>query len=255
MSFRTVAPVVSLVTLALGAGLAPAAGTFDRVTIAGSLSFPDGSDSDGPSYFRLAGQSAYYNTRTGGFTTGGQLDGFTTFDSENGPFEAQYIEVFPEVNLTDYLQFGYFGVLETVTFDAALGETVTDRSLVVAGRFGVLDGQTIDQIFPFMSENELVDALVNGFDSPEFFAALSSVSGNPNLLGDIHLTQREQGGVIEIVRQGESIGLYALLGGVNGDEAVDIGYLATAVLREIPTPSSFALAVLAGLVAGRRRRA
>lgn len=254
MSFRTVAPVVSFVALVLGAGLAPAAPGFDRVTIAGALGFPDGSDSMGPSYFRLAGQSAYYNTRTSSFTTGGQLDGFTTFDSKNGPFEVQFFEVFPETNLTDYLQFGYFGVVETVTVDAALGETVTDRSLVVAGRFGVLDGLTINQIFPFMTENELVDALVNGFASPQFFDALFSAVGNPDLLGDIHLTQREPGGIAEIVRQGESIGLYALIGGDNGDEAVNIGYLATAILREVPTPSSFALAVLAGLVAGRRRR-
>jgi hypothetical protein len=252
MASRTVASLASFVALALGAGLAPSAAGFDRVTIQGGLDFPDGSDSQGPSYFRLAGQSAFFSTRTSSFTTGGQLDGFTTFDSENGPFEIQFLEVFPEQNLTDYLQFGYFGVVETVTVDAVLGETVTDRSLVVAGR---LDGFTISQIFPFMTENELVDALVGGFDSPQFFDALFSAVGNPDLLGDIRLSQAEIDGLPEVVRQGESIGLYALIGGDNGDEAVNIGYLATAVLRVVPAPSSFALAVLAGLVAGRRRRA
>ncbi len=255
MSSRTLAPVVSVAFLAFGAGLAFAGPGFDRVTIAGAIGFPDGSDPDGPSYFRLAGQSAFFSTRTSSFSTGGQLDGFTTYDSENGPFEAQYFEVFPEVNLTDYLRFGYFGVVETVTFDAALGETVTDRSLVFAGRFGEFDGMTIDQILPFTTESELVDALVSNFDSPQFFDALFSAVGNPDLQGDIRLSQREPGGIAETVREGESIGLYALIGGANGDEAVDIGYLATAVLREVPAPSSVALAVLAGLVAGRRRRA
>jgi uncharacterized protein (TIGR03382 family) len=255
MASRTVASLASFVALALGAGLAPSAAAFDRVTIVGGLDFPDGSDAEGPSYFRLAGQSAYYSTRTGSFTSGGQLDGFTSFDSENGSFEVQFVEVFPEQSLTDYLQFGYFGVVETVTVDAVLGETVTDQSLIVAGRFGVLDGLTINQIFPFMTESELVDALLGGFDSPQFFNALFSAVGNPDLLGDIFLAQGEPGGIDEIVRPGENLGLYALIGGVNGDEAVSIGSLSTGVQRVIPTPSSFALAVLAGLVAGRRRRA
>lgn len=255
MSFRTVPSAVFITALALGAALAPGASGSDRVTIAGGLDFPDGSDSQGPSYFRLAGQSAYFNIRTGSFTTGGQLDGFTTFDTKNGPFEIQFFEVFPEQNLTDYLQFGYFGVVETVTVDAALGEVVTDRSLVVSGRFGVLEGLTINQILPFMTESELVDALVNGFDSPQFFSALFSAVDNPDLLGDIRLTQAEPDGLLEVVRQGESIGLYALIGGDNGDEAVNIGYLATAIHRVIPTPSTLALAGIAGLIASRRRRA
>jgi hypothetical protein len=246
---------VSVAILALGAGLAPAAANFDRVTIAGALDYPDGSDPDGPSYFRLAGQSAYYSTRTNSFSTGGQLDGFTSYDSENAPFEVQFIEVFPEVNLTDYLRFGYFGVVETVTFSAALGETVTDRSLVIAARGVAFEGMTIDSFLPFMTESELVDALVNTFDSPQFFDALFSAVSNPDLLGDIFLSQGEPGGVDEIVRLGESLQLYALIGGDNGDEAVSIGSLATGVQRVIPTPSSLAPAVLAGLVAGRRRRA
>ncbi|QOJ00788.1 MAG: hypothetical protein HRU70_09900 [Phycisphaeraceae bacterium] len=246
--------LAACVAASIGFAAAPAAASDDHVAITVTLPFPGGFGPDDGVTYRLAGQSAFYSTRTNGVTTGGQLDGLS---SSGSPHLIEYTEVFPEASLADYLRYGYFGVLETVVDDGT-GERVIDRSFVIAGRFGAFDGLAIDSILPFFQESELVDALVNGFDTPEFFDALSAALGNADLLGDMTLLSRpDLNGPVDTVRAGEMLGLYALIGGVPGEEdrAVLIGDLSASVLRVVPSPGALALASLAGFVATRRRRA
>lgn len=231
------------------------ASPIDIVTITGSLAFPELADgeNDGSVYYRLTGQSAYYNTRTGSFATGNQLDGLTSYDAEVEDFQIIYTEFFPETNLTDYLQFGYFGVVETVS-DTGNGETILASTLIVAGHFSEVEGQTIDAILPFFSVSGLVNALIGGFDTDEFFDALFSAVGNPALMGDITLYQFDGGQAVDVLRYGQGLGLFAFIGGDNGDEAVAIGSLETSVLRIVPTPSTIALGAVACFISASRRR-
>ena len=96
--------------------------------------------------YRLTGQSVFFSQRTNSGTTGGQLDGVTTLDSQNAVHQITFGEVFPEANLTDYLTFGYFGVVETVDIVDDT-ETVVDRSIVVAAN-SLAAGATLQDVFP-----------------------------------------------------------------------------------------------------------
>ncbi len=259
MSKRTNIVSAALVSL-LTAGAAQASFT-DVVTISGSLGFAADNG-----FYRLRGQSVYLSERTNSGTTGGQLDGLTSFDSETSVFEIRFGEVFPEANLLDYLTFGYLGVVETVALvDDGFGglvEEVVDTSIIVAGNFGDMSSETrFSDIFGGFTEAELVAALTNSFDSPEFFAALDVLSNDPRLAGDISLSEArfdpDAGFFIsETIETGESLSLFAFTGGDDGDVASDIGFLETNVTRvfDIPTPGTVGVLALSGLVAGRRRR-
>lgn len=254
MSRRTVSATITA-ALAVGVGFAaaPAIASDDFVTITVTLPNPEGSGGEG-TFYRLAGQSAFYTTRTSSSTTGGQLDGLTSDDSFQ---DISFFEVFPENNLTDYLRFGYFGVLETVVVDGSGQEQVVNQSLVFAGQSGVFDGLTINAAFPFFEESVLVNALVNGFDTPEFFDALFTAFGSDDLLGDLTLFQQtDPNAPTDTLRFGETLVLYALIEGSPGGEdlAVGIGTLSASVLRIVPAPSTLALGALVGLVGARRRR-
>lgn len=214
--------------LLLLAGLARA----DEVTIDVSLDSPaDGS-------YQLVGQSAFVQTRTGGSTSGGQLDGLTS-----GGTSISFTEVFPPPALADYLGFAYFGIFQTLS----IFDEVIDTSLVVAFLPGSGVGQTIDNYFPY-TEDELVAAFTGSFDSPEFLDMLSLVPDNSATLGDIT--------VPPIGRSGSLLDLVAFIGGPDGNIGVKVGTLAVTV---VPEPSSVLLATIAGVsaffVLRRTRRA
>ena len=238
---------------AIAVGAMPAIAADDFVTITVTLPYPDGFGPSDGVFYRLAGQSAFYSNRTSSLTTGGQLDGLVSSTSLQ---DISFLEVFPENELTDYLTFGYFGVLETVVDDGS-GEQVTDRSLVVAGQFGTFAGLPISSILPFATESELVDALANGFDTPQFFDALFSAVGNPDLLGDLALFQQAfPAAPTDTIRDGQTLGLYAFIDAIPGEEdrALQIGNLSTSVLRVIPAPATVVLGLAGALVLAPRRR-
>ncbi|MFG0326183.1 MAG: hypothetical protein ACF8SC_02805 [Phycisphaerales bacterium JB037] len=245
--------VAALGVFAAGVVATSASASDDFVTITVDLPFPAGTGPGDGVFYRLAGQSAFYSLRTGSFTTGGLLDGLGSSASLQ---DISFQEFFPEVQLTDYLEFGYFGVLETVV-DGALGEEVVDRSLVVAGQAAIFEGLPISSILPFLTESELVDALTGGFDTPQFFDALFSAVGNPDLLGDLTLLQQAfPGAPTDLIRDGESLGLYGFIRSVPGeeDQAVWIGGLSATVLRVVPAPTAAGVWLVGGLAAARRRR-
>lgn len=246
---------VAVCSLALVAGVQSALADVDVVTIGVSLDFPGMPGPQGETPFRrLTGQSVFFSTRTGGSTTGGQLDGVTSFDSANAVHEITFNEVFPEAVLTDYLRFGYFGVLETVQPDGDGGEVVTDRSFVIASAFDFAQGLRVEDLFPTLTEARLVNALTGSFDSPEFFTALDATMANNNLSGDIGLLLAGVGQI----RQGGTLTLYGFFADANNpgsdDVGRDVGFLDTSIVR-VPAPSAACGLALAGLVAGRRRRA
>lgn len=185
-------------------------------------------------YYRFIGQSAYFSQRTSSFTTGGQLDGIDCRNDEFAQFDIAFFEVFPEASLTDYLTFGYFGVVETVTafdtdFDGNVDfEEVTDQSFVMATRGQIGVDAKVEDFLPGYDEETLVTALTTTFDSPEFFDALSQISGHPDLAGDVYLWQ-VNAGIANNVRVGEQMSLIAFQGGENGDEGYLLGYLTTAI--------------------------
>lgn len=245
--------VVASIPVAIVAIPIPAVANDDFVTISVTLPYPDGFGPSDGVFYRLAGQSAFYSNRTSSLTTGNQLDGLVSSTSFQ---DISFFEVFPENELTDYLTFGYFGVLETVMDDGS-GEQVTDRSLVVAGQFGTFEGLPISSILPFAAESELVDALVNGFDTPQFFNALFSAVGNPDLLGDLALFQQAfPAAPTDTLRNGQTLGLYAFIDAVPGEEdrALQIGNLSASVLRVVPAPATSLVAFAAVFAAARRRR-
>jgi hypothetical protein len=232
----------------------PALGAEDRVIISGSVSFSEMTDSRGEQAFhRLTGQSAYFNTRTGSLTTGNQLDGITSFDSENSVFEISYNEVFPEASLTDYLHFGYFGVVETVGYDEHGDEEILDVSFVIASPFGIFPDTDfrVENIFPGIDEASLVHALTNSFDSPLFFDVLFSAVGSDDFRGLIGLGRVDSEGAVEEIRNGDVMMLLAF--NRDDDLASEIGFLETFILR-VPAPGVLALGALAGITAARRRR-
>jgi hypothetical protein len=244
--------------LAVLAGALPAQAD-DRVTIQGRLDFAprtDGTPEDGVLYRRLRGQSAFITTRTASSTSGGQLDGTTSFDSESSNFVIQYSEVFPETNLNDYLGFGYFGVVETVLRLPGVEDSVVDTSLIVAGTYpSALLGRRIDELLPVGTEAQLLAGMTQSFDSPEFFSLLDSLASNPDLLGTIALDTFVIGqSSVDHVRDGRVLTMYSFTGGLNGDEAVDVGYLDTSILRIVPSPGAASLLGLAGVISARRRR-
>jgi hypothetical protein len=240
----------------------PAAARVDIVSIQGALDFPslsEGLPEGSQTFYRLRGQSAYISTRTNSGSTGGQLDSITSFSSADSFFEISFVEAFPEEILTDYLSFGYFGVIETVITSPGQDEQIVDTSLVIAGAYPfVLEGLRIDEILPVASESELVPALTNSFDSPEFFSILDShaLHSNPDLLGDIGLgfVDLSQSNTVQSVRDAGILTLYAFKGGDKGDQAVNVGYLTTGITRVVPAPASAAILALSGLAAARRRR-
>lgn len=196
-----------------------------------------------PELSSLRGQSNFFQTRTDGGTSGGQLDG-VGFPGAT----IQFTEVFPPPSIADFLQFGYFGLMETRD-DA--GE-ITDTSLVVALRQQPLDrgiapgvGQTIQDIYESLVYNEaqLVDAMSNEFDSEEFFALGNEVGGSAISRGNI--------GIPSIARPGETLNLIAFIGGDSGELGVDVGDLGVIVT---PTPGAAALLGLSGVAMLRRRR-
>jgi hypothetical protein len=244
-----------VLVLASIASLSPAQ-VVDVGTIGVSLDFPGEPGPVGTtSYYRLAGQSVFFTQRTNGGTSGGPLDGVTSFDSATSVHEITSVEGFPETILTDYLRFGYFGVLETVVPDGSGGETVVDTSLIIATQFGFGEGLAVEDIFPTLTEQTLVNALVNTFDSAEFFAALDVANGNVNLSGVTGLTLAGTG----LVRQGDSLTLYGFIIESEdtevGDRAQEIGFIDYGMVRiVIPEPSGLGALALAGVLASRRRR-
>jgi hypothetical protein len=187
-------------------------------------------------YYRFRGQSVYFSNRTNGLTTGGQLDGFDCRSDDLAQFRINFFEVFPEVELTDYLTFGYFGIVETYILVDTDGdgiedaEQVTDTSFVMAVRDGLGEGTKVEDYFPNLDEATLVTALTTTFDSPEFFEALFAATENPDLRGDIGLNQANAGFTTNI-RPFEQLSLVAFRGGDNGDEGRALGYMTTSIIR------------------------
>ncbi len=185
--------------------------------------------------YRLAGQSAFLQTRTTSLTSGGQLDGI-----ESGGASWSYDELFPEPSLNDYLNFAYFGIIETLDeFDA-----VIDSSLIVAYASGSGVDETISDRFAF-SEAQLVGALTTSFDSQEFFDFFDAVLSESVVQGEI--------AVPSFFRPGSVLDLVAFIGGAEGDVGVKVGTLGVTV---VPEPGTFGmlLAACAALFVIRRRR-
>lgn len=240
---RNIAIVSAALCAVAGSALA------DQVTITARLDYPDQPDSG--LYYRLTGQSVYFSLRTSSLTTGGQLDGLDSFASDPTGVTITFEEVFPEAELTDYLRFGYFGVVETLRVsDDGEPDSVIDRSIVIAGKSNMFGGLRVEDLLPGLDEMTLLDALTNSFDSPEFFSALGTATSDQRLQGDIRLlTDPSDDNPSGEVRTGESIGLYGFF-----DEATEIGYLATTVYRPVPSPGAICILGMAGLAGARRRR-
>lgn len=187
-------------------------------------------------YYQLRGQSVYFSNRTAGLTTGGQLDGIDCRNDPLAQFNLAFYEFFPEVSLTDYLTYGYFGIVDTVTgFDTDGDgfedfEQVTDTSFVMAIVDNVGEGAKVEDFFPTLDEATLVGALTTSYDSPEFFEALFAAVEHPDLTGDIGLWQ-VNAGVASPIRPAQQLTLVAFKDGPNGDEGRSIGYITTAISR------------------------
>lgn len=250
MAIREVVAVAGLAAAISGGLASTAQAAVDIATIGVSLDVPFvNGPFQGTPIYRLVGQSVFFSQRTNSGTTGGQLDGVTTLDSQNAVHQITFGEVFPETNLTDYLTFGYFGVVETVDIVDDT-ETVVDRSIVVAAN-SLAAGTTLQDVFPGLTEDVLLTALTTSFDSPEFFQALGIATNSANLKGTTGLLEI---GIGE-VRTGSSMSLYGFFTSeaVNGDFAVDIGFIDHSIYR-VPTPASAGALALAGLAGLRRRR-
>lgn len=199
----------------------------DTVTLAVELASPrEGS-------YRLTGQSAFIVVQTGGSTSGGQLDGV-----ESPGATIVYNEVFPPPSLSDYLTFGYFGLVETL--DA--GGDVVDLSLVMALRSGVGTGQAIGDLFAGQDEATLVAAFQTP-DSPEFLSMLDAVAMSAFAQGDV--------GIPPIGRPGETLTLVAFTDGLDGTLGVGVGTLSDTT---VPAPAGACVFGAAALAYVRRRR-
>lgn len=183
--------------------------------------------------YELTGQSAYLQYHTSSSTSGGQLDGVVS-----GGTSISYTEVFPPPSLSDYLEFAYFGLVETYDENSDL----LDTSFVVALAPGIGVGLTVADLFTY-TEAQLVVAMGTSFDSPEFFDIMGEVSNLASARGVI--------GVPPVAQVGEVLDLIAFVGGVNGTVGVKIGTLATTV---VPEPASLGLLSIASLALLRRRR-
>jgi len=216
----------------------------DDVAIEGVVYYPDNEFQ----YYQLEGQSAYLQSRTNSGTSGGQLDGITS----NSGFGIYYAEIFPEANITDYLTFGYFGIIDTHEFieigRADFLDQIVDTSMIMALQPGVGIGAKVEDFNTNgYDEATLVAALTGSFDSTEFLDLLDDWGSFPSRQGAIGLPQ--------VPVAGETLDLIAFIGGANGDEGVKVGELNTTITRrDIPTPGATALLGLAGIAALRRRR-
>ena len=190
----------------------------DTVTIDAVVDSPDSGS------YRLSGQSAFIQTRTGSSTSGGQLNGVVSPGTS-----ISFEEIFPPPTMADYLGFAYFGILQTLDeFDE-----IVDTSLVVAFDAGSGVGTVIVDTFPY-DEATLVAAFTGGDDSLEFLDMLDLAPANGSTLGDIAVTP--------IGRPGTLLDLVAFIGGDDGDVGVKIGTLGVTV---VPEPSSLSLLLLA----------
>ncbi len=245
-----------MVWLAVGVARAPRAALFAAIgvvasgqdigTIGVSQDFP-GSPDAGP-YFRLRGQSFFFQARTNSGTSGGQLDGVTSFDSQTAVHEISFGEAFPGPLLQDYLRFGYFGVVERVEQDHHGDDVIVDQSFVLAAR-GAVDGMTFESLFTGMDEATLVTALTTQFDSPEFFQATDVVTNSAAMQGDIRLIDW-----VTEIRPGERLSLYGFFDdGTGAQVARSIGFM-DFTMRRIPGPSVLGLAGAAMVMGIRRRR-
>lgn len=204
------------------------AASADDVTLTVNL---DGTPLGGT--YSLIGQSATLLTRTGGSSSGGQLDGVSTGNTVIG-----YTEVFPPPQITEYMQFGYFGRVNTFNLDPGVPD---DTSLIVALQPGVAIGQRIGQIFPGMIESTLVTAF-DTFDSPEYFEFLDAVLANSSSLGTVELPT--------VPRAGDTLDLIAFIGGADGSRGVKIGDFHFAI---VPEPAAGLGLLLLGAMGIARR--
>lgn len=184
--------------------------------------------------YALTGQSALFQIRTNGFSTGGMLDGATSPGLSGG-----FDEAFPEPTLEDYLKFGYFGILQTLDGDS----NVIDSSFIVALLPGSGVGSLVQDLFPYLEET-LVGAFVT-FDSPQFIDMLDKVPSSPVAVGDIAIPSRS----------GETLDLIAFIGGIDGNEGVKVGTLSFAVVPEVSSIFSTSILALMGIAGYAVRRA
>lgn len=196
-------------------------------------------------YFQLTGQSAYIQFRPTSRTSGGQLD------SSRGPGTGSIVftEFFPPDDISDFLAFAYFGLVQT---RSSLDDSVIDTSFVfasvpfAASRSPVPTGTVFQDFFPSYTESEVVDALQNSFDSPIFLDLLGTqIPSLANGQGTIAIP--------EIGRPGDTMDLIAFIGGNDGSSGFRIGTLGTTVAL-VPEPSSALLAACAAIGLLRRRR-
>lgn len=216
----------------LGLGLALALTA--SVAQADTITIDVGLDSPLVGKYRLVGQSSFIQTRTDSGTSGGQLD-----NVESGSTSIGFDELFPPASLADYLDFAYFGIIETLDET----DTVIDTSLIIAYASGAGVGQFASDDFPY-TEAELVNAFTGAFDSPEFLSMSGFVPANASTRGAI--------GVPPIGRPGATLDLVAFIGGVEGDVGVKVGTLGVVA---VPEPSTFGLlAIACGTLLAVRRR-
>ena len=211
-----------------------------------------------PTFYQLAGQSAFMQTRTGSLTSSGQLDGAT------GLGHILFTEGSPPALLSDYLTYSYLGVVEFHGTDVNGDPVLLDQSIVIAFQPGTAEGFRLDELFPAYTESALVTAFTTSFDSPEFLdMAFTQVVGQPGTSGAIAVQQTDCHGTLSCdfptqVQVGDTLDLIAFIGGAGGDEGVLIGRIDFGVLRQlnVPEPSSLSLFAVGafGLYAAGRRR-
>lgn len=188
--------------------------------------------------FELGGQSAFIQYRINSGTSGNPLDGVITPGTS-----IFFIELFPPPVLSDYIDFSYFGIVNTYA-EIDAGGDLLDTSLVVAIQPGVGVGAKPEDFFT-ETEATLVTAFTTEFDSPEFLEILNNGINQANTRGTI--------GVPPISRPGQTLDLIAFIGGRSGEEGVKIG---TVSMTVIPEPASVALLALgSSIMLIRRKRA